>query len=72
MSARPSPRKWLAMLRMIVGSVLGILGFGTLSIGFEQLNGVIMIVGVIAILLGTFIAMGVLAPLRQGKHNHHK
>ncbi|MCL4319547.1 MAG: hypothetical protein M1596_06640 [Firmicutes bacterium] len=59
------------MLRMIVGSVLGILGFGTLSLGFEQLNGETMIVGVIGILLGTFIAMGVLAPLRR-KHNHRK
>lgn len=53
------------LLRMAVGSALGILGFGTLSAGFVQLNGAVMGLGVLMIALGTILALGVMAPLRH-------
>jgi uncharacterized membrane protein YphA (DoxX/SURF4 family) len=55
---------------MSVGSVLGIIGFGTLSMGFVQLNVAEMLVGVFEILLGAFIALGVMTPLRRHKTQH--
>jgi len=54
---------------MIVGSVIGIVGFGTLSLGFVQLSGGTMGLGVLEILAGTFLALGVMAPLRV-KRSH--
>lgn len=55
------------MLRMSIGSVLGIIGFGTLSMGFVSLSGIQMAVGVLEILAGVFFALGVLAPMRKHK-----
>jgi hypothetical protein len=63
-----SPKRgtpWGATLRMAGGSALGIFGFGTLSVGFEQLALRTMAMGGIEILLGTFLALGVMAPLRR-------
>ncbi|MCY0864976.1 MAG: hypothetical protein OWQ57_08505 [Sulfobacillus sp.] len=62
-------RRIVALLRMIVGSVMGIVGFGTLSLGFVQLSGGTMGLGVLEILAGTFLALGVMAPLRV-KRSH--
>lgn len=62
------PRKSLwPMLRMSLGSVLGIIGFGTLSMGFVSLSGAQMVLGVIEILVGVFFALGVLSPMRKPK-----
>jgi hypothetical protein len=55
------------LLRMVIGSALGILGFGTLSDGFVSLNARVMGLGILEIALGTFVALGVLAPLRPRK-----
>jgi hypothetical protein len=63
--SRKSRAPWGATLRMVGGSVLGILGFGTLSVGFEQLAARTMAMGGLEILLGTFLALGVMAPLRR-------
>ena len=57
----------LVFIRMSVGSVLGIIGFGTLSLGFVNLSAARMLFGVFEILLGTFLALGVMAPLRKPK-----
>lgn len=54
----------VATLKMASGSVAGVLGFATLSSGFVGLNGGTMALGVGEILLGTFLAMGVMVPLR--------
>ncbi|MCY0898475.1 MAG: hypothetical protein OWU33_05975 [Firmicutes bacterium] len=64
------PKQLWSLLRMSVGSVLGIIGFGTLSMGFVQLNVAEMLVGVFEILLGAFIALGVMTPLRRHKTQH--
>lgn len=56
---------WLAVARMVVGSALGVLGFGTLSLGFMDLRGVTLAVGTAEVLVGTFLALGVLVPLRR-------
>jgi hypothetical protein len=61
------PRKgvpWGATVRMVAGSAFGILGFGTLSAGFVQLNAATMGIGVLEVAVGTFLALGVMAPLR--------
>lgn len=67
MLRRHDGRQIWALVRMVVGSVIGIVGFGTLSMGFVRLSGAVMGQGVLEILLGTFIAMGVLAPIRIGR-----
>ncbi len=53
------------MVRMVVGSVLGVVGFGTLSYGFVGLHPPTMLVGVTEIGVGSLLALGVLAPLRK-------
>lgn len=55
------------LIRMSVGSVVGIIGFGTLSFGFVDLSVPRMLFGVVEILAGTFLALGVMAPLRKSK-----
>lgn len=55
---------------MVVGSALGIIGFGTLSSGFVDLSVPTMVMGVIEILVGTFFALGVLSPLRRRPVQH--
>ncbi|MCY0879907.1 MAG: hypothetical protein OWU84_13335 [Firmicutes bacterium] len=64
------PKQVWSLLRMSVGSVLGIIGFGTLSMGFVELSVPEMAIGVFEILLGAFIALGVMAPLRKHKAQH--
>jgi uncharacterized membrane protein YphA (DoxX/SURF4 family) len=56
-----------SLARMSLGSVLGIIGFGTLSMGFVHLSGVGMLVGLLEILAGAFVALGVMTPLRKRK-----
>lgn len=58
-------KRFLVLLRMVLGSVLGIVGFGTLSLGFVGLSVARMGLGVLEILVGTFLALGVMAPLRK-------
>jgi hypothetical protein len=53
------------LIRMSVGCMLGIVGFGTLSGGFVSLNEAEMALGVFEILIGTVVALGVMAPLRR-------
>lgn len=55
------------LVRMVGGSVLGIVGFGTLSMGFVHLSGSELLVGLIEVLGGAFLALGVLSPLRKHK-----
>lgn len=62
----PSKRLWV-LLRMSLGSGLGIIGFGTLSLGFVNLSAPRMLLGVVEIVAGTFLALGVMAPLRKPK-----
>lgn len=54
-----------SLARMSLGSVLGIIGFGTLSMGFVHLSAVGMLVGLLEILAGAFVALGVMTPLRK-------
>ena len=61
------PNRLWYLIRMSVGSVLGIIGFGTLSLGFVDLSGMRMALGVFEIFIGTFIALGVMSPLRKRK-----
>lgn len=63
----PVSRLWV-LLRMSVGSVLGIVGFGTLSFGFVGLSAPEMLLGVFEILAGSFLALGVMTPLRKPRH----
>lgn len=64
-------RNWSwSLIRMVAGSALGIIGFGTLSSGFVDLSVVTMVMGVIEILVGTFFALGVLSPLRRRPIHH--
>lgn len=59
------PRKRsMPLLRMIVGSTLGIIGFATLSGGFMRLNGAQMLVGVLEILIATAMTLSLMVPLR--------
>lgn len=51
--------------RMAVGTVLGIIGFGTLSLAFVHLSLEGMAMGLFEILAGTFVALGVMSPLRK-------
>lgn len=66
----PHNKLW-HMVRMAIGSVLGVIGFGTLSLGFVGLNGASMALGVGEILLGAFVALGVMSPLRRHKAAQH-
>lgn len=69
--AKVMRRKWSwSLVRMVVGSALGIIGFGTLSSGFVDLSVSTMVMGVIEILVGTFFALGVLSPLRRRPVQH--
>lgn len=58
------------LIRMVVGSALGIIGFGTLSSGFVDLSAPTMVIGLIEILVGTFVTLGVLTPLRHRPMQH--
>lgn len=60
-----SALRLMALLRMTVGSVLGILGFGTLSLALMPFNGGGLLLGLGELVLGTFLALGVLSPLRN-------
>ena len=57
--------RWWALARMVIGCVLGVIGFGTLSYGFIYLSLGRSAEGVAEILLGAGIAVGVMAPLRK-------
>jgi hypothetical protein len=62
----------LAILRMVVGCALGVAGFGTLSAGFVDLRLSSLLLGAAAIAAGTFIALGVLVPLRRAPGSSHQ
>ncbi len=55
------------LFRMSLGSVLGIVGFGTLSLGFVHLSYEGLTLGLFEILFGAFVTLGVLTPLRKPK-----
>ncbi len=57
--------RWWAFVRMVLGSIIGVIGFGTLSYGFIYLSLGRSALGVVEILFGAWIAMGVMAPLRK-------
>ncbi len=61
--------RWFPALRALIGSVLGIIGFGTLSLGFAQWHISNLLLGLGEMLIGTFLALGVLTPLRR-RHSH--
>lgn len=62
----PRSRIW-SLARMIIGSVIGVIGFGTLSLAFVHLSAGGLAAGLVEILVGAFIALGVMSPLRK----HH-
>ncbi|MCL5115899.1 MAG: hypothetical protein M1272_01975 [Firmicutes bacterium] len=59
------PSRAGSTVRMVLGSAIGVVGFARLSLGFVHLNASIMLAGVVQILLGTFLTMGLMAPLRK-------
>ncbi|WP_207711398.1 hypothetical protein [Sulfobacillus harzensis] len=54
-------------VRMALGSAIGVMGFARLSLGFVHLNGPEMLMGIVQILVGTFLTIGVMAPLRHAR-----
>ncbi len=62
------PKSLWPTIRMVLGSILGIIGFGTLSMGFVRLSVAQMGLGIIEILLGVFLALGALSPMRKSSH----
>ncbi len=56
-----------ALLRMVAGCALGVMGFGTLSMGFMDLRLGTLVWGAAEIIVGTFIALGVMVPLRRAQ-----
>ncbi len=63
-------RNLWAVARMVIGSILGIVGFATVSEGFVHLSAGELMRGLAEILLGAFIALGVMAPLRKHQDQH--
>lgn len=59
------PRNLWAVARMVLGSVLGTLGFATISMGFVHLSPERLVLGLVEVLGGVFFALGVMAPLRK-------
>lgn len=64
------PQSICPTIRMVLGSILGIIGFGTLSMGFVGLRTAQMGLGLFEILLGMFLALGALSPMRKPSHRH--
>lgn len=58
-------RRWGALVRMSLGSGLGIIGFGAASLGFVDLAVLRILAGLALIGIGTVLALGVTAPLRR-------
>ncbi len=63
------PRNLWAMARMVLGSVLGTIGFATVSLGFVHLTPAGLALGLVEILLAAFIVLGVMVPLRKNRAN---
>lgn len=55
----------IPLIRLVVGLVLGVLGFGTVSLGVVNLSEASVAVGLVEIAVGGFVALGVLTPLRR-------
>lgn len=53
------------LIRLVVGLVLGVLGFGTVSLGVVHLSEASIALGIGEIAVGGFVALGVLTPLRR-------
>ncbi len=53
------------LIRLVVGLVLGVLGFGTVSLGVVNLSEASIALGLAEIAAGGFVALGVLTPLRR-------
>ncbi|WP_053960441.1 hypothetical protein [Sulfobacillus thermosulfidooxidans] len=60
-------KRWLAIIRFTLGSVFGILGFGTISTAIFPFRAKIMGLGLLFLVIGTFITLGTLSPLRKPK-----
>lgn len=61
------PRRWVHAVRMILGSVLGIIGLSTVSVAFAHRSTADLAVGLFEILLGAFVALGVSSPIQRKK-----
>lgn len=66
---RNGMKRWIAVLRFTLGSVFGILGFGTISTALFPFRGQTVGLGILLLIIGTFIALGTLSPLRKPKHS---
>lgn len=64
-----SLRKTFSLLRMAGGSVLGIAGFGTISLAIMPFRGEQLGLGLGELALGTVLALGVLTPLRTSRRH---
>ena len=54
-----------ALIRLVAGLVLGVLGFGTVSLGVVNLSAASIALGLGEIAVGGFVALGVLTPMRK-------
>ncbi len=61
-------KKGFDLTRMGVGSILGIVGFGTISLSILPFRGGQLGLGLGELALGTVLALGVLTPLRTARH----
>lgn len=59
------PKRLVAMLRMVLGYTLGIIGFSTLSLGFVHLSGTQILVGLAEVAVATAATLGLMVPLRE-------
>lgn len=64
-----SLRKTFDLVRMGVGSLLGIAGLGTISLAILPFRGERLGLGLGELVLGTVIALGVITPLRMSRHH---
>ncbi|MCL4494523.1 MAG: hypothetical protein M1294_06855 [Firmicutes bacterium] len=58
-------KRWVATLRFTLGSVFGIVGFGMISLALFPFNSPKVLIGVLLLVIGTFITLGTLSPLRK-------
>jgi hypothetical protein len=62
-------KKGFDLTRMALGSLLGIVGFGTISLAILPFRGEQLGMGLGELALGTVLALGVLTPLRTARHH---
>ncbi|MCY0909978.1 MAG: hypothetical protein OWR62_16515, partial [Sulfobacillus thermotolerans] len=62
-------RRSLEMIRFALGSVLGILGFGTISLALFPFRAGTFFLGIGELGIGTVLALAVMAPVRRKRQN---